>query len=172
MTITPAVAFVAVVLATNAITNWLGVVTWAGIAVTAGTWLAGFSFVARDAVHESLGSRWVVGCIVVGAAISATFSPALALASGVAFLLSELADLAVYQPMRRRGLVRAALLSNLAGSVVDSVIFLLIAGFPLGLVWAQVGIKYATTTTFVLMLWGCRALLRQPSDAASGRRHA
>lgn len=172
MRITSAVAFVAVVLATNAITSGLGIVTWAGVAVTAGTWLAGFSFIARDAVHESLGSRWVVGCIVVGAAVSATFSPALALASGVAFLLSELADLAVYQPMRRRGLIRAALASNLVGSVVDSVAFLLIAGFPLSLVWAQVGIKSTTTTVFVLLIWGCRALLREPVGATSGGRHA
>lgn len=167
-----AAAFIAVVVATNWITNTLGVVSWLGVAATAGTWLAGFGFVARDAVHEALGVRWVVGCILAGAAISAAFSPSLALASGVAFLLAELADLAVYQPLRRRGLVRAALASNLAGSIVDSIAFLAIAGFPLALVWSQVAIKYATTTAFVLLLWGCRVVLRQPVHAAGGGRHA
>ena len=164
----PVAAFLTVVVATNAVTNTLGVVSWMGIAATAGTWLAGFGFVARDAVHESQGARWVVGCIIVGAAISALFSPTLAIASATAFLLSEFADFAIYAPLRRRGMVRAALASNFAGSVVDSAAFLLIAGFPLGLIWAQVGIKFATTTAFVLILWGGRALLRQSVLSESG----
>lgn len=162
------VAFIAIVVATNWITSTLGVVTWLGIAATAGTWLAGFSFVARDSVHDELGGRWVVACIIVGAAVSAAFSPSLALASAAAFLLSEFADFAVYRPLRRRGYVRAALASNLAGSVVDSIAFLLIAGFPMALVWAQVGIKYATTSLFVLAVWGFRAVSRQPVYAAGG----
>ena len=164
--------FALVVIATNALTNLLGVVTCLGVTATAGTWLAGFAFVARDVVHESLGGRWVLGCILVGAAISAAFSPALALASATAFLLSEGVDYAVYQPLRRRGQTIAALSSNLAGSIVDSIVFLLIAGFPLALVWSQVGIKYATTTAFVLALGGCRALFRQPIFGAGGGRHA
>lgn len=165
-------AFVGIVIATNAATSTLGIVDWLGIAVTAGTWLAGFSFVARDAVHEALGVRWVLGCIVIGATVSAAFSPTLALASAAAFLLSESADLAVYQPLRRRGYLRAALASNLAGSIVDSIVFLALAGFPLALIWAQVGIKYATTTVFVLAVGGVRALLRQSMHTASGGRDA
>lgn len=161
-------SFLAVVVATNAITAGIGVVSWLGITATAGTWLAGFGFVARDSVHESRGPRWVVGCILAGAAISAAFSPSLALASAAAFLLSEFADFAVYQPLRRRGYTRAALLSNLAGSVVDSFAFLLIASFPLGLIWAQVGVKYATTSLFVLATWGVRAVSRKPMYATGG----
>lgn len=164
--------FIAVVVATNAATSCLGVVSWLGITATAGTWLAGFSFVARDAVHDSLGARWVIGCIVMGATISAAFSPALALASAAAFLLSEFADFAVYAPLRRGGYIRAALASNLVGSIVDSLAFLAIAGFPMALIWAQVGIKYATTTATVLLIWGFRAVLRQPVYAASGGRDA
>lgn len=168
----PPLAFVAVVIATNAATASLGVVTWLGVTATAGTWLAGFAFVARDAVHDALGVRWVTGCILAGAVISAAFSPTLALASAAAFLLAELADFAVYAPLRRRGRTRAALASNLVGSVVDSAAFLAIAGFPMALIWAQVGLKFATTTAFVLALGGCRALLRQPLHIESGDRHA
>ena len=167
-----AAAFLAVVVATNAITATLGIVTWAGVAVTAGTWLAGFAFVARDSVQETLGGRWVVGCILAGAAISGLFSPQLALASAVAFLLSELADFAVYSPLRRSGRTRAALASNAVGAVVDSALFLALAGFPLWLIWAQVGIKVATTSAFVLVWGSARALLRQPVHAESAGRHA
>jgi uncharacterized PurR-regulated membrane protein YhhQ (DUF165 family) len=45
----------------------------------------------------------------------------------VGFLLSELADLAVYTPLQRRGMVRAVMLSSIAGLVVDSIIFLWLA---------------------------------------------
>ena len=167
----PALAFVAVVLAANAATATFGVVSWLGVAATAGTWLAGFALVARDAVHDRLGARWVVGCIIVGAALSAAFSPALAVASAVAFLLSEFADFAVYAPLRRRGRTRAALASNAVGAVVDSALFLALAGFPLSLLWGQVGIKVATTTAFVL-IWRAGAVPRQPVHAAGGGRDA
>lgn len=166
------IAFLAVVVATNAATNSLGVVDWLGVQVTAGTWLAGLSLVARDAVHDRQGPRWVLGCICLGGLISAIFSPALALASASAFLLSELADFGVYAPLRASGRTRAAVASNLVGSLVDSVAFLAIAGFPLSLVWAQTGVKAATTTALVLLLGGARALLRQPQHSSSGGRNA
>ena len=162
-----AAAFVAVVIATNVITATLGVVTWLGIAATAGTWLAGLAFVARDWVHDALGPRWVAACILAGAAISAAFSPTLAVASAAAFLLSEAADFAVYAPLRKRGRVRAALASNVVGSVVDSAIFLWLAGFPMALLGTQVGLKVAVSTATVLLIaWGSRALLRQSVDTA------
>lgn len=102
-----------------------------GLTATAGTYFAGATFVLRDAVNDAYGRLATVALIVIGAALSAILSPQLALASGVAFLLSELADLAVYQPLRRKGYVRAAVASNLVGTVVDSVVFLTLAGFPL-----------------------------------------
>ena len=46
------------------------------------------------------------------------------LASGAAFLLSELADFAVYTPLQRRGLLLAVVASSVVGLVVDSVVFL------------------------------------------------
>ena len=53
--------------------------------------------------------------------------PALVIASAVAFLLSEFADLAVYTPLARRGLVLAVVASGVAGLVVDSIVFLWLA---------------------------------------------
>jgi queuosine precursor transporter len=52
---------------------------------------------------------------------------ALVVASASAFLLSELADLVIYTPLQRRGLIRAVLLSSMAGLVVDSIMFLWLA---------------------------------------------
>ena len=52
---------------------------------------------------------------------------ALVLASALAFLLSEFADMAVYTPLARRGLVAAVVASSAVGLVVDSVLFLSLA---------------------------------------------
>lgn len=158
-------AFVATIVAANVLTAQLGAVTWLGVTATAGTWFAGLSFVARDTLQERGGTRWVVAAIIVGALLSALMSPALAAASGVAFLLSESADWAIYTPLRTRGKVRAALASNVVGSVVDSAAFLALAGFPLAILPTQVTVKVAASTVVVL---GVRlALLRQPSRAGS-----
>jgi uncharacterized PurR-regulated membrane protein YhhQ (DUF165 family) len=53
--------------------------------------------------------------------------PALAVASGAAFLLSELADFAVYTPLAKRRFALAVMLSCLVGAAVDSALFLWLA---------------------------------------------
>ena len=81
----------------------------------------------------SFGADSVFGLVPVvgdlaGAALSALLAPpALVIASAVAFLLSEFADLAVYTPLARRGLVLAVVASGMAGLVVDSIVFLWLA---------------------------------------------
>ena len=168
--IAPALAVIGAIVAANVATSALGMVTWLGVAATAGTWLAGLALVARDWLHETGGARWVLPTIIVGAILSAALSPQLALASGVAFLLAELADWAIYAPLRRKGRTRAALASNVVGSIVDSAVFLALAGFPMALLGTQSALKIAVSTATVL---GVRlALSRQPVHAASGGRHA
>src|SRR5829696_9347115 len=68
-----------------------------GLLAPAGVYFAGLAFTLRDLTHEALGRKAVLGAILVGAACSALISPALALASGTAFLFSELADFAIYE---------------------------------------------------------------------------
>ena len=99
-----------------------------GITAPSGVLMIGLALVLRDLVQRRLGKSWTLGAILVGAALSGLVAPpALVLASAVAFLLSELADFAVYTPLQKRGLVRAVVLSSLAGLCVDSVVFLYLA---------------------------------------------
>lgn len=99
-----------------------------GITAPSGVLMIGLALVLRDLVQRRLGKRWALGAIAVGAALSGLIAPpALVAASAAAFLLSELADFAVYTPLQKRGLVRAVLLSSLAGLCVDSVVFLYLA---------------------------------------------
>jgi len=93
-----------------------------------GVLLIGAALVLRDLVQRRLGIEFGVGAILAGAWISAAIAPAsLVLASAAAFLISELADFAVYTPLARRRLVLAVIASSLVGLVVDSIVFLWLA---------------------------------------------
>jgi uncharacterized PurR-regulated membrane protein YhhQ (DUF165 family) len=101
-----------------------------GFAATAGTVFAGAAFLLRDTVRDHLGRVGVLAVIVVGALVSYLISDAsVATASAAAVLISELADSLVYEPLRKRAWAAAVLVSNTVGAVVDTVLFLVIAGF-------------------------------------------
>jgi queuosine precursor transporter len=93
-----------------------------------GVAMIGVALVLRDLVQRRLGVNWSAGAVVAGAVLSALNAPSsLVLASAVAFLLSESADLAVYTPLARQGLVAAVVASGMVGLVVDSIAFLWLA---------------------------------------------
>lgn len=118
-----------------------------GLMAPSGVLLIGAALVLRDAVHRLLGWRWAVSAIFIGAAMSFQFStPALVVASVAAFVLSELADFAVYTPLQRKRLVLAVVASGAVGAVVDSAVFLwmafgsfdFIAGQIVGKIWMTI----------------------------------
>lgn len=93
-----------------------------------GVLMIGAALVLRDLVQRRLGVEFGVAAIIAGAGISAAIAPpALVVASTAAFLLSELADFAIYTPLARRRLVTAVVASSMVGLVIDSVIFLWLA---------------------------------------------
>lgn len=134
-----ALGFVGTVFAANwAIQRWGLVPVGFGLMAPAGVYFVGLAFTLRDIVHRALGRWAVVGCILVGAALSYLIAPSFALASGVAFLASEMADLSVYEPLRARGWLPAVVASNIVGTVVDSVLFLWIAFGSLAFLEGQI----------------------------------
>lgn len=93
-----------------------------------GVLMIGLALVLRDMVQRRLGRGIALGAIVAGAALSgAVAPPQLVFASFTAFLLSELADFAVYTPLQARGLVLAVLVSGVVGAIADSILFLWLA---------------------------------------------
>jgi hypothetical protein len=88
--------------------------------------IIGATLCLRDWVQATWGRTVSVGAIVVGAGISALVSPEVALASGVAFLASELADQGVWTVLARRPAIAVAA-SGLVGAAVDTTTFLLVA---------------------------------------------
>jgi len=116
-----------------------------GLMAPSGVLMVGFALVLRDLVQRSFGTLVGLVAVLIGTVASALIAPTeLVIASGVAFLLSELADFAVYTPLQRRGLVLAVVTSSAVGLVVDSFVFLslafhnldFIAGQIVGKVWS------------------------------------
>jgi uncharacterized PurR-regulated membrane protein YhhQ (DUF165 family) len=126
-----------------------------GLMAPSGVLMIGLALVLRDLVQRRLGLGWAAGAILAGAALSALLAPPrLVLASALAFLLSEMADLAVYTPLQRRGLTRAVLASGAVGLVVDSLIFLWVAFGSLDFLAGQVlGKFWMVALTLPLLHW-------------------
>ena len=140
-----------------------------GLMAPSGVLMIGLALVLRDWLHEAAGPWWSVAAVLCGAFLSyATADPALALASAVSFGLAELADLAVYAPLRRRGRSLAVLASGIVGSVADSVLFLALAFGSLDHVAGLVVAKLYASAAVAALLWiagrrrfGALAMLRR-----------
>lgn len=127
---------------------------WPGVWSPSAVMLAGLALVLRDAVQSLLGNLWTIAAILAGAVLSAVLAdPAVVLGSACAFLFSELADFAVYTPMRKRLPSTAVIVSGLVGSVVDSMIFLTLAFGSLDYLFGQVLGKFWMSLAGGLVLW-------------------
>ncbi|MYU20779.1 VUT family protein [Streptomyces sp. SID8352] len=122
-------AYIATIPAANLAVTHFGVVpVGLGYTAPAGVYAVGLALVLRDVAREAAGRAAVLAAIVVGAGMSWWLAdPALAVASTAAFVLAETMDFAVYEPLRRRGLLVAMLASNAVGLAADSLIFLRLA---------------------------------------------
>ena len=110
-----------------------------GVMAPSGVLMIGLALVLRDLVQRRLGVGGAAGAVLAAAILSALLAPpALVIASAVAFLMSEFADLAVYTPLQKRGLVMAVLASSVVGLVVDSIAFLWLAFGSLDFLAGQV----------------------------------
>jgi uncharacterized PurR-regulated membrane protein YhhQ (DUF165 family) len=159
--------FIGTILLANWLVTHVGLIDIGfGLVAPAGVLVVGVAFTLRDIVHRAFGPVAVIVAIVVGAVLSVVISPAFALASGAAFLFSELADLSVYTPLMRRSWLGAVALSNTVGLVVDSVLFLWLSPLPVaGLLAGQVVGKAYMTIAAVALIAGTRAVRREPVTA-------
>lgn len=130
-----------------------------GLMAPSGVLMIGAALVLRDIVHERLGLTWAIVAIAIGAALSWWVAPpALVVASVAAFALAELADLAVYAPLRRKNLPVAVLASGVAGAVIDSAVFLWLAFGSLALIEGQIVGKLLMSALAAAALLAMRSL--------------
>jgi uncharacterized PurR-regulated membrane protein YhhQ (DUF165 family) len=156
-----AIAYIGAVVTANwASTHWPAMVIGQFV-VPAGTLWAGLTFTLRDMLHEAFGPRGVTAGIAIGAGVSWLLaSPRIAVASVVAFAVSEILDSAVYAVLRHRSRLRAVVGSNIAGLLVDSLLFVPLAFGSLAAVPGQLVGKTAATVLTVSLLGLIR--LRRP----------
>lgn len=160
------IGYILTIFAANLAISMIGIVPVGfGLVAPAGVYFAGLAFSLRDALQETLGRRWVIAAIIVGALVSAGLSAQLALASGLAFLFSELADFAVYTPLRRKSWLGAVVASNTVGVVVDSALFLWLAFGSLEFMAGQIVGKLYMTALAVALIVVWRRLARRPLEA-------
>ncbi len=179
--------FIASIVLANYLTTRYGFIPVGfGLTAAAGTIAAGLALGLRDLVQDALGRVAVLVVIAVGAAVSFLVAdPFIAVASALAVLVSEVADLAVYTPLRgrvrvgQRRWVVAVLASNAVGAVVDTAVFLAVAfgwaavipgmaGQLVGKGWATLAV-IAVGMALYRMGWSC-ATSPPPAAPKSERR--
>ncbi len=132
-----------------------------GLMAPSGVLLVGVALVLRDLVQRRLGKVWAVVAIIIGAFLSYFLAPPqLVWASAVAFLLSELADFAVYTPLQERRLILAVVASSVVGLVIDSVVFLQMAFGSLDYLAGQIVGKAWMVLIAIPLIW----LLRESDN--------
>lgn len=133
-----------------AINDWL---TWAAFSYP-------IAFLVTDLTNRSMGPRAARMVIGAGFALAVVLSlwlagPRIAVASGSAFLVAQLLDVAIFDRLRAGRWWSAPLVSSTFGSVVDTVLFWSIAFLGTGLPWVtwalgDFAVKIAMTTVMLL----------------------
>lgn len=80
-------------------------------------------------------------------------SPRIALASGTAFLVSQLMDVAIFNRLRRRQWWQPPLFSSVIGSAVDTALFFVLAFWGTTMPWVTLAVgDYGVKVAIALML--------------------
>ena len=111
--------------------------------------LVGFVFVLRDFAQRDLGHRVF---LFMAAGVVASYllaDPFVALASAVAFAISELADWLIYT-VSKRPLRDRILISSAVSTPVDSAVFMLMLGF---FSWNGLAVMVASKMLGALIVW-------------------
>lgn len=96
--------------------------------IPVGTLLVGFIFVIRDYAQKEVGN-WIYLAMFVGVILSYVMAdPFVAIASAVAFAISEIVDALVFT-YTNKSMKDRILISSAASTPVDSAVFLLMLGF-------------------------------------------
>lgn len=111
----------------------------------AGVFCIGAALVLRDWLQQIAGLWWTLALVVIGGGASYLIGDAagwtslqkIALASLVAFIVSETVEAAVFTPLRNRNLTAGVLASGMVGNALDSWLFLTLAFGSTAFFWGN-----------------------------------
>jgi queuosine precursor transporter len=163
-----AVSFVGLVL----LANWLAsryvvTVPLTSYKAPAGVFCIGGVLVLRDWMQQLAGLRWTMPLVyasgllswAVGDLAGWTSLQKIAIASVVAFTISETIEALVFTPVRNRSLTAGVALSATVGNAVDSYVFLTLAFSSTAFFWGQFWGKNEAIALGVLLTLGRRRIL-------------
>ena len=98
------------------------------------------AFLVTDLTNRTLGARLARKVVFVGFIAAVVMSilfanPRIAIASGTAFLIAQMLDVAIFDRLRRQSWWKAPIASSFIASFVDTVIFFTLAFAGTGLPW-------------------------------------
>lgn len=130
--------------------NWLASKYVVGVPFTdyvapAGVFCIGAALVLRDWIQQLAGLWWTLALVVIGGVASYLIGDAagwtglqkIALASLVAFIVSETVEAAVFTPLRNCSLTAGVLASGMVGNAIDSWLFLTLAFGSTAFFWGN-----------------------------------
>ncbi len=130
------------------------------------------SFLVTDLTNRALGARAARQVVYAGFAVAVVLSvvaagPRIAAASGLAFLLAQLLDIAIFGRLRRAAWWQAPLVSSITASALDTILFFSLAFAGTGLPWTTWALgDYGVKLTLALvMLIPFRALMSRTGPA-------
>lgn len=146
----PVCGMAAVVAASNVLVQHPVTVLGLEDFLTWGAFTYPFAFFVNDLTNRRFGPaaarRVVVAGFIIAVAISILLaSPRIAMASGSAFLVSQLLDTTVFNQLRRQAWWRAPLAAGLVGSAIDTALFFSLA-FSAGFGLLGAGDDFALAT--------------------------
>jgi uncharacterized PurR-regulated membrane protein YhhQ (DUF165 family) len=103
-----------------------------GDKLTWGAFSYPLAFLVTDLTNRRFGPASARRVVYIGFALAVALSiglasPRIALASGTAFLIGQLLDVAVFAKLRRQSWWRAPLIASLLGSAIDTILFFSLA---------------------------------------------
>ncbi len=111
--------------------------------------VVGFVFVLRDYAQRAIGHKVLLATLVAGAITYSMVDPAIAVASIIAFILSEMADWGVYS-FWKKPLQQRILFSSLIAVPLDTFAFQYLAGY---LSPAAFSMEVLSKAVGVLIVW-------------------
>jgi uncharacterized PurR-regulated membrane protein YhhQ (DUF165 family) len=138
-----------------------------GFDAPSGVLFVGIALFTRDILQDQQGKKAVLSAISIGFILSALVNPQIALASAVAFGISELADFAIYTRLRIWSRSIAMFCSGLIGSIFDSFLFLFLAFNSIQFWQGQVVGKIGMTVICIALLKGTSAISKWMSAIKS-----
>lgn len=135
------------------INNWL---TWGALTYP-------ISYFITDLTNRLRGPRDARRVVWIGFALAVIVSallasPRIAIASGTAFIVSQMLDIAVFDRLRQKGWWQPPLFSSAVGSAVDTLLFFALAFYATGVPWVTLaigdyGVKLAIALIMLLPWW-------------------